>query len=94
MGLCCGNLCVCVFAFVPVCVCARVNRYYEMDLHQAYEYLTSIRPCGPKKEAIRSATYDLVRGLPREGLDRLPSHAFTGLSDWERQHVMSIIPRC
>lgn len=39
-------------------------------LDDAYDYLTSKRPCGPKKEAIRGATLDM---LASHG-DALPSH--------------------
>jgi len=55
----------------------------DMDLDTAYSYLTGIRPCGPNKEAIRGATYDLV-GHHWEHFHHLPSDAFSDMSDDER----------
>jgi hypothetical protein len=43
------------------------DRFESLDA--AYEFLTSKRPCGPKKEAIRQATVDI---LESEG-DSLPT---------------------
>lgn len=31
-----------------------------MQLDEAYAFLTAIRPCGPKRDAIRGATYDVL----------------------------------
>jgi hypothetical protein len=31
-----------------------------MQLDEAYTFLTDIRPCGPKRDAIRGATYDVL----------------------------------
>ena len=42
-------------------------------LDHAYDYLTTKRPCGPKKEAIRGATLDMLAthgdGLPQQLVD-------------------------
>jgi hypothetical protein len=42
--------------------------YWFLDeydtLDGAYEGLTSIRPCGPKKESIRGATCDILASAP------------------------------
>eukprot|EP00976_Prorocentrum_cordatum_P000482 9707-Prorocentrum_minimum.AAC.1 len=35
-----------------------------MELDEAYEHLTRQRPCGPNRDAIRGATFDLVHGQP------------------------------
>ena len=46
------------------------------SLDQAYDFLTSKRPCGPKKESIRLATVDMLRA--REG-------ALPGDDIWDSQ---------
>ena len=48
---------------------------------QAYNLLTSIRPCGPKKEAIRGATYDLMSGRPADQFPREREEAWTALPE-------------
>ena len=37
----------------------RFGEYHNVD--RAYDSLTSIRPCGPNKDAIRGATADVLR---------------------------------
>lgn len=54
------------------------------DLHRAYDHLTRIRPCGPSKEAIRGATFDLCTSRPMHELASLPPHAFDDMSAEER----------
>uniref|UniRef100_A0A061S536 Phosphoglucan phosphatase chloroplastic-like n=1 Tax=Tetraselmis sp. GSL018 TaxID=582737 RepID=A0A061S536_9CHLO len=57
------------------------------SLDEAYEALTSIRPCGPKREAIRGATFDLLSGRqPGEFADLSPLQ-YASLSEEER-HVL------
>lgn len=59
-----------------------------MQLRTAYEKLTSKRPCGPNKRAIRAATYDLAKNDPhKESFDSLPEHAFEGIADSERRLI-------
>jgi hypothetical protein len=58
-----------------------------MDLDTAYCYLTGIRPCGPNKDAIRGATYDLITGGHWDHFHQLPSDAFSSLSDDERDLI-------
>lgn len=60
----------------------------EMDMISAYDFLTSKRPCGPKKEAIRGATYDLAKNSDwQPPLEHLPDFAFTDVADWERRLI-------
>ena len=33
-----------------------------LSLDQAYAHVTSRRPCGPKREAVRAATFDIITG--------------------------------
>ena len=58
------------------------------QLNIAYDTLTSKRPCGPNKRAIRGATYDLAKNDPwKEPFENLPEHAFEGISTWERKLI-------
>lgn len=62
--------------------------FLGMDLNSAYDALTSKRPCGPNKNAIRGATYDLAKNDPwKESFECLPEHAFENVSDWERSLI-------
>ncbi len=54
---------------------------------QAYDHLTSIRPCGPKRESIRGATFDVLRGGTGENLIHLPPNAFDNVSREERAEI-------
>ncbi|MCO5574740.1 hypothetical protein L7F22_028530 [Adiantum nelumboides] len=59
-----------------------------MNLDGAYNFLTSKRPCGPKKEAIRGATYDLAKNdAGKEPFKELPEYAFADVASWERQLI-------
>lgn len=51
---------------------------------QAYKHLTDKRPCGPKRDAIRGATFDLCSERAPHEFDWLESNAFTGMSQHER----------
>lgn len=52
---------------------------------QAYTALTRIRPCGPKREAIRGATYDLAwEGGARSDFSDLPLDAYATLTKGQR----------
>ncbi|KAL8154355.1 hypothetical protein V2J09_012115 [Rumex salicifolius] len=59
-----------------------------MNLNKAYEELTKKRPCGPNKNAIRGATYDLAKNDDgKEPFENLPENAFEGIADWERKLI-------
>lgn len=49
------------------------------SLDQAYEHLTRIRPCGPNRDAIRGATYDMLSGWDWHGFQSLAPDAFASL---------------
>lgn len=68
----------------PAVVIAYLYWFRGLPLHQAYDFLTSIRPCGPKKEAIRGATFDLMSGQPMDNFTRAPGDAFTNMPDVDR----------
>lgn len=58
----------------------------------AYETVTSKRPCGPNKQAIRGATYDLAKKDPwKEPFETLPEHAFEDVADWERKLIRDTV---
>ncbi|KAI3458447.1 hypothetical protein Pfo_015110 [Paulownia fortunei] len=62
--------------------------FCNMDLDTAYNTLTSKRPCGPNRRAIRGATYDLAKNDPwKEPLESLPEYAFEDIADWERKLI-------
>ena len=61
-----------------------------LQLKAAYEHVTSRRPCGPKWDAIRGATYDLANHHPphhRPLLEHLPQCAFVDVSQQERELI-------
>ncbi|KAG8050809.1 hypothetical protein GUJ93_ZPchr0009g751 [Zizania palustris] len=72
----------------PAVAIAYMFWFENMDLKTAYEKLTSKRPCGPNKRAIRAATYGLAKNDPlKESFENLPEHAFEGVADWERSLI-------
>jgi hypothetical protein len=54
---------------------------------QAYTALTEIRPCGPKRDAIRAATYDLLDGRGWHEFHNLPSDAYACLNADDRARL-------
>lgn len=65
-----------------------ICQYVIEQLNTAYGTLTSKRPCGPNKRAIRGATYDLAKTDPwKEPFDSLPDYAFEDVADWERKLI-------
>ncbi|KAJ4980166.1 hypothetical protein NE237_010946 [Protea cynaroides] len=72
----------------PAVAIAYMFWFCDMNLNTAYEKLTSKRPCGPNKRAIRGATYDLTKNDPwKEPFESLPEHAFEDIADWERKLI-------
>ncbi|KAK9839734.1 hypothetical protein WJX84_005267 [Apatococcus fuscideae] len=69
-----------------VCI-AHIFWFQEKTLDEAYNHLTSIRPCGPKRESIRGATFDVLRGGTGENLIHLPPNAFDNVSRDERAEI-------
>mmetsp|Transcript_5776 Transcript_5776/g.21014 ORF Transcript_5776/g.21014 Transcript_5776/m.21014 type:complete len:348 (-) Transcript_5776:1346-2389(-) len=61
--------------------------FRDMSLDEAYEFLTSKRPCGPKREAIRGATYDLLSDGPKDAFDSLDPSAYANISMEERRMI-------
>lgn len=72
----------------PAVAIAYMFWFRGMKLDAAYDMLTSKRPCGPNKTAIRGATYDLAKDDPwKEPFENLPEHAFGNVADWERKLI-------
>ncbi|XP_022146766.1 phosphoglucan phosphatase LSF2, chloroplastic [Momordica charantia] len=72
----------------PAVAIAYLFWFCGMNLNTAYEALTSKRPCGPSKRAIRGATYDLCKTDQwKEPFESLPDNAFEGVADWERNLI-------
>ena len=59
---------------------------------QAYERVTSIRPCGPKRDAVRGATFDLLDGRPHAAFGSLPSTSYAFLNDDDRRKLQVWAP--
>ena len=49
--------------------------------------MTSIRTCGPKRDAVRGATYDLLDARPHAAFGSLPGNAYAFLSDRDREKL-------
>lgn len=60
---------------------------------QAYGHLTSIRPCGPKKDAIRGATFDLLDGRPWEDFFRIPDFSYSELNNNDKANLHKALDR-
>ncbi|KAF8397133.1 hypothetical protein HHK36_016040 [Tetracentron sinense] len=72
----------------PAVAIAYMFWFCGVDLKTAYDRLTSKRPCGPNKRAIRGATYDLAKNDPwKEPFESLPDYAFENIADWERNLI-------
>ena len=69
-------------------VCIAYIHWFEphgpMPLDAAYSHLTSIRPCGPKRDAIRGATFDLMSGQSFDAFERQPKDAYALLHEADR----------
>lgn len=78
----------------PAVAIAYMFWFSDMDLNKAYKKLTSKRPCGPNKRAIQGATYDLAKNDPwKEPFESLPEHAFSNVSNWERELIRDRVRR-
>lgn len=74
----------------PAVTIAYLFWFCDMNLNEAYDMLTSKRPCGPNKRAIQGATYDLAKNDPwKEPFESLPDHAFGDIADWERNLIQN-----
>lgn len=58
-----------------------------LSLDDAYDHLTSIRPCGPKKEAIRGATYDILDDRHFDEFFHLPDRTWAFMNEQDKQRL-------
>lgn len=59
----------------------------SIDLDLAYQRLTTIRPCGPKRDAIRGATFDLMDQRDWNAFDHLPQGAWASLNADDKRQI-------
>lgn len=81
----------------PAAVIAYLFWFSEprVNLQKAYDFVTGLRPCGPKWEAIRGATYDLAKNSPYQpAFEALPKFALTDVSDFERNLIRERALHC
>lgn len=71
----------------PATCIAYLFWFRDFNLDQAYEHLTTIRPCGPNRDAIRGATYDILSGGDWHQFQALAPHAYTTLLQ-EDKHML------
>ncbi len=63
------------------------TRHEVASMLQAYSELTTIRPCGPRRDAIRAATYDLLDSRGWQEFQNLPSDAWATLSEGDKRRL-------
>lgn len=68
----------------PACCIAYLFWFRDFSLDEAYEHLTKIRPCGPNRDAIRGATYDIVSGGDWHAFQALAPHMYTTLQQADK----------
>lgn len=71
----------------PAACIAYLYWFSGMDLPEATRHLTDIRPCGPKTDAIRGATYDLLDERDFDTFQHLPPESYAYLSHEQRQDM-------
>ncbi|XP_051143051.1 phosphoglucan phosphatase LSF2, chloroplastic [Andrographis paniculata] len=73
----------------PAVAIAYMFWFCNMNLEMAYSTVTSKRPCGPNRRAIRGATYDLAKSEPwkEAAFEELGEDAFEDIADWERNII-------
>ncbi|GAV62482.1 DSPc domain-containing protein [Cephalotus follicularis] len=76
----------------PAVAIAYMYWFCKMNLNRAYNELISKRTCGPNKNAIRGATYDLAKNDPlKVPFESLPEYAFEDIADRERKLIQDHI---
>jgi hypothetical protein len=56
-------------------------------LDNAYKHLTDIRPCGPNRDAIRGATYDILDDRHFDEFFHLPTDAWAFLNEQDKERL-------
>lgn len=66
-------------------------RYNLSCSSQAYQHLTDIRPCGPKKDAIRGATFDLLDNRPWDEFFNIPDISYSELNSNDKKNLQGAL---
>jgi len=75
----------------PAVAIASLFWLHDFNLDEAFEYVTSIRPCGPNKDAIRGATFDMLDNRDWHEFQWLPEDAYRYLSSSDRDRIRQIL---
>lgn len=59
----------------------------HLSLDAAYKHLTDIRPCGPNRDAIRGATYDILDDRHFDEFFHLPQDAWAYLNEQDKARL-------
>ena len=71
----------------PAAIIAYLFWFQNYTLNEAYDKLTAVRPCGPKRDSIRGATFDLLDDRSWDEFAGLPEFAFSELNDDDRRAI-------
>lgn len=71
----------------PAACIAYLFWFRDFSLDDAYSHLTQIRPCGPSRDAIRGATYDILSGGQWEEFTALAPTAYSSMPQ-EDKHML------
>jgi len=58
-----------------------------LSLDDAYKHLTDIRPCGPNRDAIRGATYDILDHRHFDEFFHLPDNSWAFMNDNDKARL-------
>lgn len=59
----------------------------HLALDEAYQALTQIRPCGPNRDAVRGATFDVLDARHFDDFVHLPSDAWAFLNQDDKARL-------
>lgn len=62
-----------------------------LSLDDAYKHLTDIRPCGPNRDAIRGATYDVLDDRHFDEFFNLPDRSWAFLNEQDKARLQQRI---
>ena len=78
----------------PAACIAYLYWFQDFQLGEAYQHVTSIRPCGPRYDAIRAATYDLLDGRGWDAFDSLPPVSYSELNEHDKANLRARLSSC
>lgn len=71
----------------PAACIAYLYWFQQMGLDGAYQHVTKIRPCGPKRESVRGATFDMLDGRGWDEFYELPEDAWSELDTEQYKEI-------